>query len=61
MLGDVLTPLFEGIRWAVLKDQDRANVLFVPPNRLANPDPGDFIRFEEVGQWVHKDLVRVRP
>lgn len=61
VLGDALTPLFEGIRWALQKDQDQANVLFVPPNRLANPDPGDFIRFEEVGQWVHKDFVRVRP
>ena len=39
---------------------DSAQVLFIPPNRVANPDPDDFIRFEEVGQWVHKDYVRAR-
>lgn len=43
-----------------LRRTDRGTTLFIPPNRVANPEPGDWLTFEEIGQWVHKDFVRER-
>lgn len=40
-------------RQALRADREAGSVLFVPPNRIANPEPDDAVRFEELGQWVH--------
>ena len=45
---------------ASLRRSDPGATLFIPPSRVANPEPGDWLRFEEIGQWVHKDFVRER-
>jgi hypothetical protein len=45
---------------ASLRRTDPGATLFIPPSRVANPEPGDWLRFEEIGQWVHKDFVRER-
>ena len=43
-----------------LRRTDPGATLFIPPSRVANPEPGDWLTFEEIGQWVHKDFVRER-
>jgi hypothetical protein len=45
---------------ARLRRDDPGATLFIPPSRVANPEPGDWLTFEEIGQWVHKDFVRER-
>jgi hypothetical protein len=45
---------------ASLRRTDPGATLFIPPNRVANPEPGDWLTFEEIGQWVHLDFVRER-
>ena len=45
---------------ASLRRSDPGATLFIPPSRVANPEPGDWLTFEEIGQWVHKDFVRER-
>ena len=45
---------------ASLRRNDPGATLFIPPSRVANPEPGDWLTFEEIGQWVHKDFVRER-
>lgn len=45
---------------ASLRRSDPGATLFIPPSRVANPEPGDWLRFEEIGQWVHMDFVRER-
>ena len=45
-------------RQALRAHREAGSVLFVPPNRIANPEPDDPIRFEELGQWVHRRFVQ---
>lgn len=54
-LHDLLTAAVDSLRRT-----DPGATLFIPPSRVANPEPGDWLTFEEIGQWVHKDFVRER-